>query len=308
LLRRVLLSMSRSGRIRHLVETAPVSRSVVARFVAGTSAEEAVTAVRALAGRNLLASLDHLGEDTLLREQADATREAYLRLLKLLADGGLTGSSEVSVKLSAVGQALPGDGGRIALDHAAAICAAAARAGTTVTLDMEDHTTVDSTLEILGTLRREHPWVGAVLQSALRRTEADAADLARAGSRVRLVKGAYAEPASVAHTAKAEVDEAYLRCLRILISGPGYPMVATHDLRMVEAARAMAVVHGRSADDHEYQMLYGIRTAEQDRIAASGDRMRVYLPYGADWYGYFTRRLAERPANLAFFLRSLLSR
>jgi len=93
-----------------------------------------------------------------------------------------------------------------------------------------------------------------------------------------------------------------------LISGPGYPMVATHDLRMVEAARAMAVVHGRSADDHEYQMLYGIRTTEQDRIAASGDRMRVYLPYGADWYGYFTRRLAERPANLAFFLRSLLSR
>jgi proline dehydrogenase len=308
LLRRVLLSMSRSGRIRHLVETAPVTRSVVARFVAGTSAEEAVSAVQALAGRNLLASLDRLGEDTLVREQADATREAYLRLLKLLGDGGLTGTSEVSVKLSAVGQALPGDGGRIALDHAAAICAAAARAGTTVTLDMEDHTTVDSTLEILGTLRREHPWVGAVLQSALRRTEADAADLARAGSRVRLVKGAYAEPASVAHTAKAEVDEAYLRCLRILISGPGYPMVATHDLRMVEAARAMAVVHGRSADDHEYQMLYGIRTTEQDRIAASGDRMRVYLPYGADWYGYFTRRLAERPANLAFFLRSLLSR
>ena len=147
-----------------------------------------------------------------------------------------------------------------------------------------------------------------MLQSALRRTEADAADLARAGSRVRLVKGAYAEPASVAYTAKAEVDEAYLRCLRILMAGPGYPMVATHDPRMIEAARAMAVVRGRSAADHEYQMLYGIRTAEQDRIAASGDRMRVYLPYGADWYGYFTRRLAERPANLAFFLRSLLSR
>jgi proline dehydrogenase len=125
---------------------------------------------------------------------------------------------------------------------------------------------------------------------------------------VRLVKGAYAEPAGVAHTAKAEVDEAYLRCLRILMAGPGYPMVATHDLRMIEAARAVAAVHGRSADDHEYQMLYGIRTTEQDRIAASGDRMRVYLPYGSDWYGYFARRLAERPANLAFLLRSLLTR
>jgi proline dehydrogenase len=147
-----------------------------------------------------------------------------------------------------------------------------------------------------------------VLQSALRRTEADAADLAHEGSRVRLVKGAYAEPAAVAFTAKAEVDEAYERCLRVLMAGPGYPMVASHDPRMIEAARAMATVYGRSADDHEYQMLYGIRTTEQDRIAASGERMRIYLPYGADWYGYFTRRLAERPANLAFFLRSLLSR
>jgi proline dehydrogenase len=302
-----VLAVTHHPQVRRLV-TNSASRRLVGRFVAGDDLATAVDPIRTLVERGLLVTVDHLGEDVTDSADAMATREAYVALLDRLDDLGLAHAVEVSVKLSAVGQALPGDGGRIALDHAAAICAAAARAGTTVTLDMEDHTTVDSTLEILGTLRREHPWVGAVLQSALRRTEADAADLARAGSRVRLVKGAYAEPASVAHTAKAEVDEAYLRCLRILISGPGYPMVATHDLRMVEAARAMAVVHGRSADDHEYQMLYGIRTAEQDRIAASGDRMRVYLPYGADWYGYFTRRLAERPANLAFFLRSLLSR
>jgi proline dehydrogenase len=302
-----VLAVTHHPQVRRLV-TNSASRRLVGRFVAGDDLATAVDPIRTLVERGLLVTVDHLGEDVTDAADAMATREAYVALLDRLDDLGLAHAVEVSVKLSAVGQALPGDGGRIALDHAAAICAAAARAGTTVTLDMEDHTTVDSTLEILGTLRREHPWVGAVLQSALRRTEADAADLARAGSRVRLVKGAYAEPASVAHTAKAEVDEAYLRCLRILISGPGYPMVATHDLRMVEAARAMAVVHGRSADDHEYQMLYGIRTAEQDRIAASGDRMRVYLPYGADWYGYFTRRLAERPANLAFFLRSLLSR
>ena len=302
-----VLAVTHHPQVRRLV-TNSASRRLVGRFVAGDDLATAMDPIRTLVERGLLVTVDHLGEDVTDAADAMATRQAYVALLDRLDDLGLAHAVEVSVKLSAVGQALPGDGGRIALDHAAAICAAAARAGTTVTLDMEDHTTVDSTLEILGTLRREHPWVGAVLQSALRRTEADAADLARAGSRVRLVKGAYAEPASVAHTAKAEVDEAYLRCLRILISGPGYPMVATHDLRMVEAARAMAVVHGRSADDHEYQMLYGIRTAEQDRIAASGDRMRVYLPYGADWYGYFTRRLAERPANLAFFLRSLLSR
>jgi proline dehydrogenase len=302
-----VLAVTHHPQVRRLV-TNSASRRLVGRFVAGDDLATAMDPIRTLVERGLLVTVDHLGEDVTDAADAMATREAYVALLDRLDDLGLAHAVEVSVKLSAVGQALPGDGGRIALDHAAAICAAAARAGTSVTLDMEDHTTVDSTLEILGTLRREHPWVGAVLQSALRRTEADAADLARAGSRVRLVKGAYAEPASVAHTAKAEVDEAYLRCLRILISGPGYPMVATHDLRMVEAARAMAVVHGRSADDHEYQMLYGIRTAEQDRIAASGDRMRVYLPYGADWYGYFTRRLAERPANLAFFLRSLLSR
>jgi proline dehydrogenase len=302
-----VLAVTHHPQVRRLV-TNSASRRLVGRFVAGDDLATAMDPIRTLVERGLLVTVDHLGEDVTDAADAVATRETYVALLDRLDDLGLAHAVEVSVKLSAVGQALPGDGGRIALDHAAAICAAAARAGTTVTLDMEDHTTVDSTLEILGTLRREHPWVGAVLQSALRRTEADAADLARAGSRVRLVKGAYAEPASVAHTAKAEVDEAYLRCLRILISGPGYPMVATHDLRMIEAARAMAVVHGRSADDHEYQMLYGIRTAAQDRIAASGDRMRVYLPYGADWYGYFTRRLAERPANLAFFLRSLLSR
>jgi proline dehydrogenase len=303
-----VLAVSHHPQVRRLVTTNRASRRLVERFIAGDDLDAALAPIRCLVERGLLVTVDHLGEDVTDPADAEATRAAYGALLGRLADLGLASAVEVSVKLSALGQALPGDGDRIALEHATAICAAAERAGTTVTLDMEDHTTVDSTLGILAALRREHAWVGAVLQSALHRTEADAADLARAGSRVRLVKGAYAEPASVAYTAKAELDEAYLRCLRILMAGPGYPMVATHDLRMVEAARAMATVHGRRADDHEYQMLYGIRTTEQDRIAASGDRMRVYLPYGADWFGYFTRRLAERPANLAFFLRSVISR
>ena len=300
-----VLAVSQRPQIRRLVTTNPASRRIVGRFVAGDDLDTAMTPIRALVARGLLVTVDHLGEDVTDPAAATDTRDAYVALLERLDD--LAPSVEVSVKLSAVGPGLP-DGHQRARDHAAAICAAAATAGTTVTLDMEDHTTVDSTLEIVATLRREHPWVGAVLQSALHRTEADAANLAHEGSRVRLVKGAYAEPAAVAHQAKAEVDEAYLRCLRILMAGPGYPMIGSHDPRMIEAAHAMAAVYGRSADDHEYQMLYGIRTAEQDRIAASGERMRVYLPYGSDWYGYFARRIAERPANLAFFLRSLISR
>jgi proline dehydrogenase len=300
-----VLAVSHHPQVRRLVTTNSASRRLVGRFIAGDDLDTAMAPIHALVARGLLVTVDHLGEDVAAPADAAATRDAYVALLERLDE--LAPSVEVSVKLSALGQGLQ-DGHQRALDHAAAICAAAARAGTTVTLDMEDHTTVDSTLEILATLRREHPWVGAVLQSALRRTEADAKDLAHEGSRVRLVKGAYAEPAAVAHTAKSEVDEAYLRCLRILMAGSGYPMVATHDPRMIEAARSMAIVRGRSADDHEYQMLYGIRTSEQERIAESGSRMRIYLPYGADWYGYFTRRLAERPANLAFFLRSLLTR
>ena len=308
MVRRILLSMSRSTRIRHLVETAPVSRSVVTRFVAGTTSEEAVTAVRALADRGLLSSLDHLGEDTFDLEHADAIRDAYLRLLKQLGDVGLTTRAEVSVKLSAVGQAIPGDGEKVALEHAYAICEAARLAGTTVTLDMEDHTTTDSTLGILRELRTDFPETGAVLQAYLRRTEADCRDLAFAGSRVRLCKGAYKEPETVAFQARGEVDKAYVRALRILMEGDGYPMVATHDPRLVAITEELARRTGRAKDSYEFQMLYGIRPHEQERLARQGQRMRVYVPYGNEWYGYLVRRMAERPANLAFFLRALATK
>jgi proline dehydrogenase len=307
-LRQLLLSVSRSHRIRHVVETAPVSRSVVARFVAGTSAEEAVASTRTLVDRGLLGSMDHLGEDTLVLEQATATRDAYLRLLKLLGNEGLTGSVEVSVKLSAVGQALPGDGHAIALDNAHAICEAAHAAGTTVTLDMEDHTTTDSTLGILRELRADFPDTGAVLQAYLRRTEADCRDLAYAGSRVRLCKGAYKEPDSVAFQGRHDVDLAYVRALKVLMAGDGYPMLATHDPRLVAITGELARRTDRAKDSFEYQMLYGIRPHEQERLAAAGHRVRVYIPYGDEWYGYLVRRMAERPANLAFFLRSVATK
>jgi proline dehydrogenase len=300
--------MSRSRRIRHVVETAPVSRSVVARFVAGTTTEEAVEATRALRAKGLLASLDHLGEDTLDADQAHATRDAYLRMLKLLADEGLTAGAEVSVKLSAVGQALPGDGEKIALENAHAICDAAHAAGTTVTLDMEDHTTTDSTLGILRELRADFPETGAVLQAYLHRTVADCQDLAYAGSRVRLCKGAYKEPESVAFQSKADVDKAYVRALKVLMAGEGYPMLATHDPRLVAIGEDLARRHDRAKDSYEFQMLFGIRPHEQERLAAAGQRMRVYVPYGDEWYGYLVRRMAERPANVLFFLRSVATK
>jgi proline dehydrogenase len=202
---------------------------------------------------------------------------------------------------------LPG-GHDVALELVRPVVEAATAIGTTVTLDMEDHRTVDSTLAVLADLRKEHPGTGAVLQAMLLRTEEDAQVLAVTGSRVRLVKGAYDEPATVAHQKKKDVDAAYARCLEILMAGPGYPMVGSHDPSVVARAHELAAQHSRAADSWEVQMLYGIRPDEQRRLAAGGTRVRAYVPYGSDWYAYFMRRLAERPANVGFFLRSLATR
>jgi proline dehydrogenase len=307
-LRRSLLMLARSEQIKHLAGSMPVSSGIVARFVAGESVDDVVEVSRTLIADGRLVSLDHLGEDTLDREQADSTVQAYLEVLKRLADSGLTRGAEVSVKLSAVGQALGDDGARLALDNARRICQAAANAGTTVTLDMEDHTTTDSTLGVLHELRQDFPDTGAVVQAYLRRTEADCRDLTRAGSRVRLCKGAYKEPESVAYQDRAEVDLSYVRCLKVLMAGDGYPMVATHDPTLIAIAGALVSRYSRAKGSYEYQMLYGVRPDEQKRLAAAGERMRVYVPYGDQWYGYLMRRLAERPANLAFFLRSLATK
>ena len=308
MLRRSLLALSRSERLKRAVASLPVSSSVVTRYVPGEATEDAVRAAGELVKQGLSVSLDHLGEDTVDRARADAAVAAYVEVLAALAAAGLTSQAEVSVKLSAVGQALPGDGDRIALDNARRICQAAAEAGTVVTLDMEDHTTTDSTLRILDQLRSDFPDTGAVLQSYLKRTEGDCRDLAYAGSRVRLCKGAYNEPASVAFQDKHEVDLAYVRCLKILMQGKGYPMVASHDPRLIAIGARLAKDNGRAAGDFEYQMLYGIRPTEQQRLADDGHTVRVYMPYGVEWYGYLMRRLAERPANVAFFVRSLLSK
>ncbi|CAA9363610.1 MAG: Proline dehydrogenase [uncultured Nocardioidaceae bacterium] len=307
LLRHSLLALSRSDRVKQLITTTPVSSNVVGRYVPGESTREAVDVVEQLVAAGNTVSLDFLGEDTLERAHADDTVTAYLDVLEALSARGLAPSAEVSVKLSAVGQALPDGGERVALDNARRICHAARAAGTVVSLDMEDHTTTDSTLRVLRELRQDFPETGAVLQAYLHRTEADCRELATAGSRVRLCKGAYNEPESVAYQSRLDVDRSFVRCLRILMEGDGYPMVASHDPNMVAIATALVRRTGRSEDTYEFQMLYGIRPDEQQRLVEEGHRVRVYVPYGQEWYGYLMRRLAERPSNLSFFLRSLVS-
>ncbi len=308
MLREPLLVLSRSERVKQLATSLPVSSGIVARYVPGETTASAVDATRTLLGSGRQVTLDFLGEDTLDATQAGATVQAYLEVLAAIGDEGWGRRAEVSVKLSAVGQALPGDGEQVALDNARSICRAARNAGTTVTLDMEDHTTTDSTLRVLQELREDFPETGAVLQAYLRRTEADCRDLATAGSRVRLCKGAYNEPESVAFQSRTDVDLSYARCLGALMAGEGYPMVASHDPRIVTLAGRLAEETGRAKDSYEFQMLYGIRPDEQRRLAGEGQTMRVYIPYGQEWYGYLMRRLAERPSNAMFFLRSLMSK
>ena len=308
MLGRILQGASRSGKLRGLIEKAPVSRSVVTRFIAGDNADDAVHVAAELAEQNLAVSIDHLGEDIETLEHARQVRTEYLALLGKLHEARLTGSTEVSVKLSAVGQSLQDDGEKVALEHARQICQAAADVGTTVTLDMEDHTTTDSTLTILEDLRKEFPSTGAVLQAYLYRTEEDCKALAHSGSRVRLCKGAYNEPASVAYQDQGDVDRSYVRCMKALLGGEGYPMLATHDPRLIEIAGSLAARYRREQGTYEYQMLFGVRPNEQQRLVQSGERMRVYLPYGEDWYGYMMRRMAERPANVGFFLRAMATK
>lgn len=314
LLRKPILALSASTGTRNLITRMPVTRSVVDRFVAGSDTHDAVRAVASLQGAGLQVTLDHLGEDTTDRAQADATVAAYLELVEALASAGLAGGAEMSVKLSAVGGALavadgvPGGGEAYALAGAVRIVTAAYAAGARVTLDMEDHTTVDATLRTLTALRSDQPDVGVAIQAMLYRTATDLRSLVASGSRVRLVKGAYNEPAEVAYTDPADVDAAYVRGLKILMSGDGYPMVGSHDPRLIAIADELAAAAGRKPGDYEHQMLYGIRPDEQQRLADRGHTVRVYVPYGSDWYGYFTRRLAEKPSNLLFFLRSVVSR
>lgn len=312
--RPAILAASRSVRLRRTAERIPVTAAVVRRFVAGETLDGVLDSVAALRGSGRYVSIDYLGEDTTDVDDADAAVATYLDLIDALGQRETPGGDpacdgarplEVSLKLSALGQSLDRDGEKIARENAYTICAAAQRAGVWVTVDAENSASTDTTLSIVRDLRTDFGWLGTVLQAYLRRTLADCEEFAASGARVRLCKGAYHEPASVAYRDRAAVTDSYLRCLRVLMAGSGYPMVASHDPVVIGTVPALARESSRSSRDFEYQMLYGIRDAEQRRLAAMGSQLRVYVPFGAHWYGYFVRRLAERPANLTFFLRAL---
>jgi proline dehydrogenase len=309
--RPVILAAGGSDRLRRAAERMPVTHKVVGRFVPGETVGNVLDSVALLRDSGRYVSVDYLGEDVTNSDDADAAVQVYLDLIDDLGSdpaGDGVRPLEVSVKLSALGQALERDGEKIARENAWSICAAAERAGVWVTVDAEDHTTTDSTLSIVRDLRAEFPWLGLVLQAYLRRALSDCEEFAAAGARIRLCKGAYEEPASVAFKDRAAVTDSYLRCLRVLMAGSGYPMVASHDPVVISAVPGLAREFERGTGDFEYQMLYGIRDAEQRRLADAGNQVRVYVPFGTQWYGYFLRRLAERPANLTFFLRALAER
>ncbi|MCF6471045.1 proline dehydrogenase [Nonomuraea sp. MG754425] len=291
-LRQAMLALSKSRRAERLVTTSPLTADVVRRYVA----DDIGAVVGALTRDGLLVSVDHLGEDVTDPARAEAAVASYVSLLGLLPAG-----SDVSVKLTALGLR---QSRRLATANAAAICAAAAEKDVTVTLDAEEHDTIPGLHAVHAALRREHPGVGVVVQAYL----PDSLDRCEklGGARVRLCKGAYTAPGGYARP--ADIDRSFVRCLKILMAGTGYPMVATHDPKLLRIASALAVLDGRDATGFEYQMLYGVRPDEQARLAGLGARVRVYVPYGSDWYAYLMRRLAERPRNLAFFLRSLISR
>ncbi|MFJ8018207.1 proline dehydrogenase family protein [Streptomyces sp. NPDC096339] len=303
----VILAASRSDKMRRIVSAAPVTKPVVNRFIPGETVDQVIPIVEDLTRSGLEVTLDVVGEDITEVAQSHAARDAYLQLIEHLDVLGLGETVEMSVKLSMFGQALEG-GHELALANVRPVVEAAAAIGTTVTLDAEDHTTLDSMFAIHEELRRDFPQTGCVIQAYLFRTEADARRLAAAGSRVRIVKGAYKEPAEVAYQDKAEIDKAYVRIMKILMEGEGYPMIGSHDPRLIAIAQELARAAGRKLDEYEFQMLYGIRSEEHLRLAAEGHRMRVYTAYGTDWYGYFMRRLAEKPANLLFFLRSMITK
>jgi proline dehydrogenase len=307
-LRPAIMAAGRREGLRRAAQRMPVTRKVVGRFVPGETVDSVLKSAALLRDSGRYVSIDYLGEDVTDSDDADAAVRVYLDLIDSLGRfpaGAGVPPMEVSVKLSALGQSLGRDGAKIARENAWSICSAAERVGVWVTVDAENHTTTDSTLAIVRDLRSEFAWLGTVLQAYLRRTLDDCSEFAASGARIRLCKGAYDEPASVAHRDRDAVTDSYLRCLQVLMAGSGYPMVASHDPSVISAVPSLVRESGRSARDFEYQMLYGIRDGEQRRLADAGNQVRVYVPFGTQWYGYFMRRLAERPANLAFFLRAL---
>lgn len=300
MLRSILLAVSQSPRVGRFITRNNLSRRVVRRFVAGEHLEDAVAAVRALNQAGRLASLDCLGESVSTEAEARNAAGTYSEMFDRIAAEKLI--CNVSLKLTQLG-----------LDISQPLCEKlllniinrAAGLDNFVRIDMEGSAYTQRTIDICRSMRARSDSVGTVLQSYLFRTEQDARDLIAAGCRLRLVKGAYKEPATVAFPQKSAVDANYIKVMKILLPSGLYHGIATHDPNMLDATKRFAAEHGIRNDQFEFQMLYGIRTDLQEQLIREGYRLRVYVPYGSDWFPYFMRRLAERPANLKFFLSNL---
>jgi proline dehydrogenase len=300
MLRSLLLQLSESPRLARWVMKNGASRRLAQRFVAGASLEEAVAAARELNRAGRLVSLDYLGESVADEGEARAAGETYAALFDRIAAEKV--DANVSLKLTQLGLDLGEELCRELLER---IIERAARNNNFVRIDMEGSAYTQRTVEVCKRARAKSPAVGTVLQSYLYRTEQDVRDLIGIGCRIRLCKGAYKEPADVAFPKKTDVDANYIKLMKILLPSGIYHGIATHDPAMLAATKEFAAANGIRADQFEFQMLYGIRTDLQERLVREGYRLRVYIPFGQDWFPYFMRRLAERPANLVFFLRNI---
>jgi proline dehydrogenase len=273
------------------------------RFVPGETVESAIAAVQKLNAHGLTATLDFLGEDVLHEREASQTTATYLQMIDQINASGA--DSNVSVKLSAIGQAISED---LAMQNLAKILAKARPTGMFVRLDMEGSATVDSTYRICERARAQYEHIGPVVQGYLKRAGGDVARLVQDNVRVRLCKGAYKEPPDIAYQAMADIRRNYMELARTLLSRGNYPGIATHDDQLVNAVKAYAREQKIAQDRFEFQMLYGIRPEKQRALVAEGYRMRVYVPFGTHWAGYFYRRLTERKENVIFVVRSLFSK
>ncbi|HEV3088079.1 MAG TPA: proline dehydrogenase family protein [Candidatus Elarobacter sp.] len=274
------------------------------RFIAGETAAEAMDAVAALNAQGMSATLDFLGEDVTSRAEAERTRDAYVELLAAIRARNV--ETNVSVKLTAMGLLIGED---FALENLRTVLGAAAHnRDPFVRIDMEGSAVVDATLRVFERAYAETMHVGPVLQAYLKRTPADVEKMIALGARVRLCKGAYSEPPSIAYKDMPTIRRQYLRSAEALLERGTYPGIATHDPRIIAAVRSFAQERGIGPERFEFQMLYGVRPELQRKLVADGYRLRVYVPYGTHWAGYFYRRITERPENALFALRSMLSR
>ena len=302
MLRETLIALSESPTARRFVKSAPGARTMASRFVAGDTVEDSLRCARSLNQKGLSVSLDYLGESVNSREEARAAANVYIALLNGIATQKL--NANVSLKLTQMGQDIDETFLR---ENLGRVLDLAREHDIFVRLDMESSAYTQRTLDFFRRLWREgYRNIGVVIQAYLRRSAGDIDQLNLEGVRVRLCKGAYMEPASVAFEAKSEVDENFLRLMRALIERGNYPGIATHDERMIRATRDFATQIGQPNSAFEFQMLFGVRRDLQQKLVAQGYNMRVYVPFGEAWYPYLMRRMAERPANLLFIVNSII--